>query len=57
MVEPIVPSDSLQYLQVTTYQPITSLHDHLHKVINTLLFVETAISFNDQLKSLSLIYV
>lgn len=33
LVKSIVPLDLLQHLQVTTYQPITSLHDHLHKVI------------------------
>lgn len=34
VVESIIPFDSLQHLQVTTHQPITSLHDHLAKVIN-----------------------
>lgn len=34
LVKSIVPFDSLQHLQVTTYQPITSLHNHLPKVIN-----------------------
>lgn len=34
VVEAIVPFDSLQHLQVTTHQPITSLHHHLSKEIN-----------------------
>lgn len=33
LVKSIVPFDLLQHLQVTTYKPITSLHDHLHKAI------------------------
>lgn len=33
LVKSIVPFDSLQHLQVTTHQPITSLHNHLHKAI------------------------
>lgn len=31
LIKSVVPSDSLQHLQVTTHQPITSLHNHLHK--------------------------
>lgn len=33
LVKPVVPLDSLQHLQVTAYQPITSLHYHLHEVM------------------------
>lgn len=31
MVKPIIPFDSLQYLQIATYQPVTPFHNHLHK--------------------------
>lgn len=33
LVESVIPFDSLQHLQVATHQPVTSLHDHLHKGI------------------------
>lgn len=34
LVKSVIPFDSLQYLQVTTHQPVTSLHDHLANVMN-----------------------
>lgn len=34
LVKPVIPFDSLQHLQVAPHQPITSLHNHLYKVMN-----------------------
>ncbi len=55
MVKSVVPFDSLQHLEVTTYQPITSLINHLHKDINRekpLFFAEICVYVQVKLTSL-----